>query len=47
VPRVWAANWCDDVNNKGCWQMNVDEDPITDDSGEGQHGDLLALGMIG
>ena len=33
---AWSYNWCtDDAANKGCYLMNVDEDPITDSSGEG------------
>ncbi len=29
------TNWCEDATCKGCWLMDVDEDPLTDTSGNG------------
>lgn len=40
TPIVYAKNYCDDDSCVGCWLMNYDEDPIRDDSGEGNTGIL-------
>ena len=41
---AWATNWCNDGDILGCWQLNIDENPVTDDSGRGNTGALESAG---
>lgn len=39
-----AYDWTQDANCQGAWLMDIDEDPLTDSSGNGRTGALLADG---
>lgn len=41
-----ATDWCSDANCKGCWRLNVNEDPVSDDSGEGHTGSVTGATFI-
>jgi len=42
--NAYATNWVADVNCEAAWLMDIDEDPITDSSGNGNTGALRAAG---